>query len=109
MEEPKELKEKAIRIVWGNDENTPSLYANHLQINFGEGTEFHITFGHLSPPLTFGLEEHELPEEIIVKPTVKIIASPDVMRQFARVFEDSLKKFERIREKQAEREKREEE
>lgn len=95
MEEQKKPEEKAIRLVWGNPNGIPSYYANHLQITSGGGTEFHITFGHLSPPLAFGLEEHELPEEVIIKPVVEVIASPDVMRAFVRVFETGLELFEK--------------
>ena len=104
MEEPKKIEERVIRIVWGNKpDNLPSYYANHLQVTSGGDTEFHITFGHLSPPLTFGLEEHELPDEIVIKPILEVIASPDVMRKFVEVFETGLKLFE---DRQAEREKK---
>jgi len=95
MEEPKKIEQREIRVVWGNPDGIPSHYANHLQISSGGGTEFHITFGYLSPPLTFGLEEHELPEEIVVKPLLEIVASPEVMRKFVGVFESGLEMFEK--------------
>jgi hypothetical protein len=78
-------EEKVIRLVWGNTDDIPSYYANHIQISFGGETEFHITFGHF------------------IKPSVEIVASPDVMRAFVRIFESSLEKFEK---RQAERDKK---
>jgi hypothetical protein len=96
MAEKKEPeKEKTVRIVWGSNESTPALYANHIQVSHAGETEFHITFGHLSPPLTFGLEEHELPEQLTVKPLVAIVTSPDVMKAFVRVLTDNLENFEK--------------
>jgi hypothetical protein len=95
MAEKKKIEERKIRLIWDNADDTPSYYANHMQVSFGGGTEFHITFGHLSPPLTFGLEEHELPEEIKIKPSVEIVASPDVMRAFVKVLVGNLENYEK--------------
>lgn len=102
MAEEKKIEERKIRLIWDNADAIPSYYANHMQVSFGGGTEFHITFGHLSPPLTVGLEEHELPEELKIKPAVEIVASPDVMRAFVKVLVDNLENFEK---KMSEREK----
>ena len=95
MAEEKKLEEKVIRLVWGNPEGIPSYYANHLQVSSGGGTEFHITFGHLSPPITTGLEEHELPEQIVIKPLLEVVASPDVMRAFVSVFQSGLEMYDK--------------
>jgi hypothetical protein len=106
MAEPEKIEEKTIRIIWEEKpDNLPSFYANHLQISSGGETEFHITFGHLSPPLTFGLEEHELPDQILIKPILEIIASPEVMRKFVDVFSAGLKMFE---DRQAQKERKNE-
>lgn len=102
MAEQKEPeKEKTVRVVWGSNENTPVLYANHIQVSHAGETEFHITFGHLNPPLTVGLEEYELPEELTVKPLVTIVTSPDVMRAIVRVLVDNLENFEKRRSERA--------
>jgi hypothetical protein len=102
MAEQKEPeKEKMVRVVWGSNENTPVLYANHIQVSHAGETEFHITFGHLSPPLTLGLEEHELPDKLTVKPLTTIVTSPDVMRAFVAVLAGNLEVFEkRIQERE---------
>jgi hypothetical protein len=89
-----EIREKKIRLVWGPNENTPVSYANHIQVSHAGETEFHITFGHLSPPLTVGLEEDELPDQVFIKPLITIVTSPDVMRAFVKVLSDNLKNFE---------------
>lgn len=94
MTEEQESKEKKIRVVWGSDEELPALYANHLYVSHTGGTEFHIIFGHLSPPLTAGLDENELPESLKVKPVAKIVVSPEVMRAFVKLLHDNYEKFE---------------
>jgi len=87
-------KEKKVRVVWGSNETTPVLYANHIQVTHAGGTEYHITFGHLNPPLTFGLDESEIPNELVVKPIITIVASPDVMRAFVEVLKGNVAQFE---------------
>lgn len=94
-QEKEPAKEKMIRVVWGNPEDAPAMYANHIQVTHGGDTEFHITFGHLIPPLTHGLDESEIPEQLTVKPVAVIITSPDVMRAFVRVLTDNLEIFEK--------------
>ena len=93
-EQEKPEKEKMVRVVWGSNENTPVLYANHIQVTHAGGTEFHVTFGHLSPPLTFGLDESEIPDKVIVKPLTTIVTSPDVMRAFVDVLKGNLAQFD---------------
>lgn len=87
--------EKLIRIVWGSNENIPTQYANQLQVSHAGGTEFHITFGHLVPPLTIGLEESELPDKVTIKPLTTIVASPDVMRAFVKILVENLENFDK--------------
>ncbi|MEW6086660.1 MAG: DUF3467 domain-containing protein [Chloroflexota bacterium] len=87
-------KEKKVRVVWGSNENTPVFYANHIQVTHAGGTEYHITFGHLNPPLTFGLDESEIPNELVVKPLTTIVASPDVMKAFVEVLKGNVAQFE---------------
>ncbi|MFH1907831.1 MAG: DUF3467 domain-containing protein [Chloroflexota bacterium] len=89
-----ETKEKRIKIIWGSDENLPALYANHLYVSHAGETEFHLVFGHLSPPLTMGIDESELPDSVKIKPVVKIVISPDAMRAFVRLLSDNLGAFE---------------
>ena len=94
-EKKPEKREKKIRLIWGSNDDTPVLYANHIQVSHSGGTEFHITFGHLSPPLTVGLDENELPTELTIKPLMTIVSSPDVMKAFVQVLSDNFKNFEK--------------
>ncbi|MEW6718669.1 MAG: DUF3467 domain-containing protein [Chloroflexota bacterium] len=89
-----EIKEKRIKIIWGSDENLPALYANHLYVSHAGETEFHLVFGHLSPPLTMGIDESELPDSVKIKPVAKVVISPDAMRAFVRLLSDNLGVFE---------------
>lgn len=95
MAEKPELKEKPVRILWGSDEDLPALYSNHLYVSHAGETEFHLVFGHLSPPLTVGLEEDELPNEVIIKPVAKLVMSPDVMKAFVTILNDNLERFKK--------------
>ncbi len=94
MAEKPEFKEKPVRILWSSDEDLPALYSNQLYVSHAGETEFHLVFGHLSPPLTAGLEESELPDAVNIKPVAKLVMSPDVMKAFVQILVDNLKKFE---------------
>ncbi|MEW5827962.1 MAG: DUF3467 domain-containing protein [Chloroflexota bacterium] len=85
---------KQIRIVWGSDEELPALYANHIYVSHAGETEFHLVFGHLSPPLMMASDENELPDTVKIKPVSKIVITPDVMRAFVRLLADNLEKYE---------------
>ena len=51
-------------------------------------------FGHLSPPLTMGIDESELPDSVKIKPVAKIVIGPDAMRAFVKLLSDNLATFE---------------
>ena len=87
-------KAKQIRIVWGSDEELPALYANHFYVSHAGEIEFHVVFGHLSPPLTAGLDESELPDSINIRPVSKIVMGPDAMRAFVAILNENLAKYE---------------
>ncbi len=84
----KEYNEKKIRVIWDSDNDIPAIYANQLIISHAGLTEFHLVFGHLSPPLSIGLLEDELPEVIKISPVAKIVVSPDTMKKIV----DAMKK-----------------
>jgi len=91
-----EIREKKVRLNWGSLKDVPQKYANHLQVSFMGGTEFHITFGHLTPPLTHGLDEKDLPSELEIEPTVVIITSHESMKAFIKVLSESMEHFEKM-------------
>ena len=87
-------KAKQIRIVWGSDEDLPALYANHIYVSHAGETEFHMVFGHLSPPLMMGGDVGELPESVKIKPVAKLVITPDVMRAFVKLLGENFEKYE---------------
>ncbi len=93
-----ETKEKKIRILWDSGENISSVFANQLYISHAGGKEFHITFGHLTPPIVFGLEEDEIPESVSIKPVAKIVVSPDVMEEFVNAMNENFQSFKQSKE-----------
>jgi hypothetical protein len=94
-EQDKPVSEKVVRLVWGPTEDVPVQYANHMSISFAGGTEFHLTFGYLPPPLA-GLEADEIPDRLTIKPLVTIVSSPDVMRAFIQVLNGNLETFDKM-------------
>jgi hypothetical protein len=90
-------KGKPLRLVWESPEELPVTYANQLQITHAGGNEFHIYFGYVEPPLTYGLTTEEiddLPDELPVKPLTKIIVTPAFMKVITEVFLENLERFE---------------
>ncbi len=92
---PEIIKEKAIRLVWGSPDELPTSYANHIQVSHAGGTEFHIFFGHATPPLTYGLKEEEIPDKLTIKPVAKIVVTPDMMRSIVRILSDNMENFDK--------------
>ena len=89
-----ETKAKRVRILWGSPDDMPALYANQLFLSHAGETEFHLIFGHLSPPITLGLEEGEIPANVYINPVAKIVISPESMKQFVQVINENYKKFQ---------------
>lgn len=98
----KELKEKIVRVLWGTDEEVPVVYANQLYLSHAGGKEFNLTFGYLSPPILFGLEEAEIPERVNVRPVAKIVISPDVMEEFVEAMTENLRQYKESKDKEME-------
>lgn len=90
-----EFQEKVVRIFWASDEDLPALYSNHLHVSHSGETEFHLVFGHLSPPITMNLEEDELPETVKINPIAKIVISPKAMEAFVRILNDNFERYEK--------------
>lgn len=89
------VEKKGIRIVWNSPDDLPALYANQLQITHGTETEFHLFFGHLTPPLTHGLTEEELPTKLSINPIAKIIITPDVLKEMISAMDNNYKNYEK--------------
>lgn len=95
-----EIREKKVRILWDDGESVSVAYANQLYISHAGGKEFHLTFGHLAPPILFGLEEDEIPESVSIQPIAKIVVSPDAMKEFVDALNENFSKFKESEEMQ---------
>ncbi|MFZ5821952.1 MAG: DUF3467 domain-containing protein [Chloroflexota bacterium] len=87
----KDLPESvAIRLVWGDSANIPTIYANNLYITHA-GSEFFLVFGEMSPIMELDIEK--MPEELIIKPVAKIVIAPENMVKFADVISGNVAKY----------------
>ena len=84
------LEEKEIRIIWDQGDDLPVQYSNHFYVSHQGGAEFHLTFGHMIPPLTIGMSEQELPEILKIKPVSKLVLSPEAMGVLIDVLQKNL-------------------
>ena len=91
---------KIVRLAWGSADDLPALYANHLFVTHGGETEFHVIFGHLTPPLMIPESQDEIPDEFVIKPVAKIVVTPATLRKFLDAMESNLKKFEERKKKE---------
>ncbi|MCJ7585487.1 MAG: DUF3467 domain-containing protein [Anaerolineales bacterium] len=91
-EKKKPEGKKVIQIKWGPADDLPALYANHLFISHGGEHEFHLIFGHLTPPI--GFSEQEYPNLLEIKPISQIVLSPEAMRNFVKVMGENLQRYD---------------
>ena len=99
MIDPKGSEEaRKIRLVWDAEagEKIPSHYANHIFVSFAGGTEFHVVFGHLAPPLI--LDDSIFPTDLNIETVAKLVITPTVMKAFLQVLNDNYKRFESLME-----------
>lgn len=88
------LEGKVVRLIWDSSDGLPTLYSNHLIVTHGGESEFHIIFGHLTPPLILAASEDELPDHLVIKPVAKIVVTPQTMKKFIDAMAKNLKGFE---------------
>jgi len=94
-----QLEGKVVRLVWDSADDLPMLYSNHLFVTHGGGTEFHIVFGQLTPPLILPESAAEIPDQLVIKPVAKIVVTPQTMEKFIEAMTKNLKNFgERVKE-----------
>lgn len=87
------LEEKEIRIIWAQGDDVPVQYSNHFYVSHQGGAEFHLTFGHMIPPLTIGMTEQELPEILKINPVSKLVLSTEAMKVLIDVLQKNLDRF----------------
>lgn len=88
------LEGKVVRLIWDSSDELPTLYSNQLIVTHGGESEFHIIFGHLTPPLILAESEDEIPDQLIIKPIAKIVVTSQTMKKFVDVLSKNLKGFE---------------
>lgn len=86
---------KIVRLTWGPGEDLPTLYANHMIVTHGGESEFHIVFGHLTPPLIVPESPDDIPDTLTIKPVAKIVVTPDNMKKFIKAMISNLENFEK--------------
>jgi hypothetical protein len=86
-----EAKTKEISLVWESAEELPTSYANQIIISHS-GPEFYLIFGEVITPAQQG-QLGGTPDELKVKPTVKIAISHSMMIEIAGVIAENVKKF----------------
>ena len=79
----------AIRLEWADDETTPVVYANQVQVAHG-GPEFFLTFGLLVPPTN----PNDLPDVIKIRPQARIAIARDVMPSIVQALNDNLQRYQ---------------
>jgi hypothetical protein len=89
-----QLEGKVVRLVWASADDLPALYSNHLLVTHGGESEFHIIFGHLTPPLILAESSKDIPDEFIIRPIAKIVITPQSMRKFIDAMTKNLERFE---------------
>ncbi|OGO75509.1 MAG: hypothetical protein A3K41_02515 [Chloroflexi bacterium RIFOXYD12_FULL_57_15] len=89
-----QLEGKVVRLVWDSADDLPALYSNHLIVTHGGESEFHIIFGHLTPPLILAESLDEIPDRLVIKPVAKIVVTPQTMRKFIEAMNKNLERFE---------------
>jgi len=84
-------KEITIPVQWGDTDEIPTLYANHLYITHSGG-EFYLVFGELAP---VNIDQENPPDALEIKPLVKIAVIPENMRKFTEVIKKNVSHFDK--------------
>jgi hypothetical protein len=98
------LEGKVVRLVWSSADDLPTLYANHLFVTHGGESEFHVVFGHLTPPLVLPESPEEIPDIFTIRPVAKIVVTPQTMKKFIEAMAKNLERFEEREKKKGSKE-----
>jgi len=84
---------KSIGVRWGDSEELPTLYANHLFISH-TGPQFYLVFGELGPHSEFmDIGPEELPPYVEIEPVAKIAVAHEVMLSIRDTIDNNVKRF----------------
>lgn len=79
-----------IRLRWGLGEDLETIHINQMIINHS-GPEFYVTFGELYPPPF--TDPSELPEELEIRPRVRLAIAPEAMIRIMEVINDNVSQY----------------
>lgn len=85
------MTEKGIPVLWEDDDSLDTHYVNNMFVSHSTG-EFYIVFGELSPIVRN--ENMELPDAVYVKPVVRLVISPDNLKEFLDILNTNFQKYE---------------
>jgi hypothetical protein len=93
----KESEYTAISVVWPDNVELPTVYANHLYIQH-TNNEFFLIFGELQLPMALGSpderrEKLERFSEVTIRPVAKIAVSPPAMLKIAEIIQQNVEGF----------------
>ena len=89
---------KEINLVWGDASELETKYVNQAFINHS-GPEFYLIFGEAEMPLMLFNQVENLPDEITIKPKVKLALSTETMKQVVDAFNRNWESFNKKMEK----------
>ncbi len=96
-EQNETIKGIPISLKWGEANQIPTIYANHLYITHSGG-EFYLVFGELAAIIN--IDKENPPESLEIKPVAKIAITPDNMLRFAEVIQTNLNNYQKMLEAQ---------
>jgi hypothetical protein len=86
-----------IKLVWDSAEELQTNYVNQVIISHS-GPEFYLVFGEVVTPAVTGKISPTPPENLRVKPIIKLAIPNRLMPQIAAVIADNVNKFLKINE-----------
>ena len=81
-----------VPIKWDSAENLTTIYANQVLISHS-GPEFYLVFGEVITPATQGNLNDSPPEEMSVKPVVKLAIPHSMMISIANIISENVNNF----------------
>ena len=83
---------KRINLIWQSAENLPTVYANQVLVSHS-GPEFYLVFGEVTTPAILGDISNNLPDNLSVKPVIKIAITPEMIFQMADIIKTNVDRF----------------
>jgi hypothetical protein len=85
-----QIKDLSIKLAWEDASEIQTTYANNLLITHA-GNEFYLIFGEMAIITEF--DPNNLPDQLSIKPVVKIAITPENMERFSKAIEENMKTY----------------